>query len=378
MTVTIRFATPDDAARCNEFHNQYYGTHRSLSQWRWEFCSSLRDGPMVPFVLAEDQDRVVATQAMIPIAMLDREGSYWTAKSEETLVDPSYRRDNLFVRLYQRLLTYAAEHDYVSIWGFTGTHNVAIYEKLAHFESPARTRQLFRPLSSSVVRTLLQQYFGPKQQVRPRIVRWLGQGLLGTLATSASSTILALRSRVALVPGLRIQTLDRAPQCAEELCAAFVNRWGGATILRDTRYLQWRIFDNPHIHAVLRAAYLDDRLVGWIAYSLDDDSIGYIVDLLVGGDGMDLHLAERVTAVLVDDAVRRLRCAGALGVRCWDVNDHSYACLLRRVMRSFGFFLIPRGEGMVAHPPLAQVARASLRKFDNWFISRIHTQGLDG
>ena len=48
MEIQIRFATPEDAEGCNEFHNRYYGSNRTVSQWKWEFCSHPHKGRVVP------------------------------------------------------------------------------------------------------------------------------------------------------------------------------------------------------------------------------------------------------------------------------------------------------------------------------------------
>jgi len=331
---------------------------------------------MVPFVLAEDGGRVVGTQAIIPIAMIDGDGVYWTAKSEETLVDPAYRRCGLFHRMYQRLLCDAKEQGIVSVWGFTWASK--LLESLLGFEAPARTRQVFRPLSTRGVRLLLDRYFGSNGQRRPKAVRLLGDGLCGAVATSASSIVSAVFSMTATsagVRGLHLRTLTAPPERADELCAAFVRQWGGATIFRDANYLRWRFFENAFVRATLRAAYFGDQLVGWIAYALDEDSIGYIVDAIVATGDSDRRVAQAVARALVRDAVRRLQKAGALGIRAWHVNDHPFDKMLLHVLNRVGFYLISRGESMVVYPRLGKTVQPSLRRFDNWFVSRAYTQG---
>ena len=191
MAIEIRFATPEDADRCNEFHNRCYGSNRTASQWKWEFCSHPHKGRVVPFVLAEVNGRVVGTQALIPIAMIDAEEVFWTAKLEETLVDPAYRRYQVFIQMYEKLFRYAEEHGLVSIWGFTEIPQV--FEGLLGFQIPANTQQLFRPLRRSSVSQLLEQYLGQDRQKRPRVLRGPGEPLCAAAATFGSSLIAGLR-----------------------------------------------------------------------------------------------------------------------------------------------------------------------------------------
>ena len=377
MAIEIRFATPEDADRCNEFHNRCYGSNRTASQWKWEFCSHPHKGRVVPFVLAEVNGRVVGTQALIPIAMIDAEEVFWTAKLEETLVDPAYRRYQVFIQMYEKLFRYAEEHGLVSIWGFTEIPQV--FEGLLGFQIPANTQQLFRPLRRSSVSQLLEQYLGQDRQKRPRVLRGPGEPLCAAAATFGSSLIAGLRGWRPVVRGLELETLRDAPDLGASLSARFVRQWGGATINRDQPYLRWRLFENPYVRSTVRAASLDGQLVGWVAYALDDSSMGYLVDLFVATEEADPRLAEKVTRVLLFDAVDRLRKAGTAGIRSWHLNDHPYEKALLRATSAAGFFRINRGSGgMVVCPHLDVVGRPSLRSFDNWFVSRLYSEGLLG
>ena len=85
----------------------------------WQIFRATLKGRVVPFVLAKVNGHVVGTQALIPIALIDAEEDFWTAKLEETLVDPAYRGSRVFIQMYEKLFRYEEEHGLVSIWGFT-------------------------------------------------------------------------------------------------------------------------------------------------------------------------------------------------------------------------------------------------------------------
>ena len=89
--VEMRLGTSADAPACNDFHNSYYGTSRTLAQWQWEFGRSPANNGSLPFVMALADSTVVGTQALIPIQLVDSRGAYWSGKSEETLVAESMR-----------------------------------------------------------------------------------------------------------------------------------------------------------------------------------------------------------------------------------------------------------------------------------------------
>ncbi len=101
--------------------------------------------------MAELDGEIVGTQAFIPVALVDRAGQYLSTKSEETLVSPSMRGKNLFHRMYEPLIAWAATHGVEYIWGFTPAKNAFEREGCL---CPIKTSQLFRSFSTSAARRL--------------------------------------------------------------------------------------------------------------------------------------------------------------------------------------------------------------------------------
>ena len=157
MAVKIRLANQGDFKTCNALHNAAYDSARSLEQWAWTFNSSLFSEADLHFVLAEDEGKIVGTQALMPIQMIDAGGVYWSAKSEETLVDLEYRGQGLFEKMYEKAFEVARESNFESIWGFTPARKS--FERVG-FEIPQDTSQLFRPLRSDCITTLLRPSAG--------------------------------------------------------------------------------------------------------------------------------------------------------------------------------------------------------------------------
>jgi GNAT superfamily N-acetyltransferase len=360
----VRYITPADVTACNDFHNRFYGKRRTEAQWRWEFGHY--SGDRNPFFVVEDEGRIVGTQALIPLTMVDAEGEFPCGKSEETLIDASLRGKNVLEQLFGLAYAYAAETGMQTIWGFTPAIKPL---KRVGFAIMNRTSQLFLPLSSRALSALQDQVEikGLKQRLMP-------------LAVGAASLLSSARFALAggdPQTGLRLEILTEPPAGAGDLCHRFVKEWGGVTLLRDAAYLQWRFYDNPFVRSLLVGAYRGDTLVGWLAYALDDQGMGVIVDCLVVSGG-DRALATEVLTALVRHAVVELRAAGALAVRTWRVNDHPFDALLTAVAKRLGFFHVNRGESVIIHPTGGDARPASLKRFDNWYITRAYTQGIIG
>jgi len=374
--VNIRFATPADVKECNDFHNRMYGKSRTESQWRWEFLNWKESE--TPFVIAEENNRVLGTQALIPVRMVDEEGEFLSAKSEETLLHPDLRGKNMFNRMYELLFKYSQNNGISVIWGFTPA--VRAFEKVG-FEVPSRISQLFFPLFPQSVEVLLKNKSDNVDRnflktIQRKCLKW-GCGI-GKVSSSLHFGTANFRLSFSKLGSFKIETLLTPPEESHSISRCFIKQWGGVTILRDVNYLKWRFFQNPYLRSVFRAAYLNDTLLGWIAYSVDEDSMGHIVDIMVGSEELDLRNTETVVALLISDAVKRMRKAGVLGISAWSVNEHKFDTLFAKMARRMGFFLVPRGESMVIRYMKNSPARISLLDFNNWYVNRIFTEGVLG
>ncbi|AGL03950.1 GNAT family N-acetyltransferase [Desulfoscipio gibsoniae] len=367
--IIVRFINPGDFYACNNFHNNLYKKDRTDTQWQWEFLHS--GLPEIPFVVAAKDEEILGTLAQIPIRMIDQEGEFLTGKSEEALLDPAIRGKGIYPQMFKKIFDYMESQNILVVWGFTPAIKANVK---AGFEEHTGIAQLFFPFHADAINVLLKNNRSSKIKVK-------GIKILCSLAGVFSSISLCstgLRINNSLAQNICLKTLSTPPEEGADLCRTFVRQWGGTTILRNASFLKWRIFENPHIRATVRAAYLDNQLLGWVAYSLDDNSVGHIVDIIAASNKINSSSMETVVAVLLKDAVVGLRKTGALGVRAWKVNSHPFDDLVARAARKVGFYFIPRGEWMVLHYLQGSAARPSLKSIDNWYINRIYTEGVLG
>ncbi|PWB72989.1 hypothetical protein C3F09_05850, partial [candidate division GN15 bacterium] len=309
--------------------------------------------------------------ALIPIKMTDRSGVFWTAKSEETLVDPAYRGQQIFEKMYDLLKQYAWDNGIRSIWGFTPATKA--FTRIG-FETPGKTTQIFFPLDSTAIPALLDKKSAAETQ---RGSGWLSRTAYrtaGAMAGLVSATRLSFQSSGHA--DLTLRLLSSAPDDAGNVCRNFVSQWGGCTIFRDRAYLQWRLFDNPHVKALFTAAYVGDRLCGWVAYALGDDRMGYLVDVIAVESRNSDVTPEVIVRGLLSTAIIDLRRMGALGVRGWHVTDHPFDLLVLRVARQLGFWHFRRGHDVVILPLPGK--QSQTHSFSDWYITRVFTEGLLG
>jgi hypothetical protein len=373
----IRFAQAQDAEDANRFFNANYSTKRTLAQWKWEFLPrDFSDGTM-PFVIITDQDKIIGTQAFIPIKLIDESGVFWSVKSEKTLIDPSYRGQNLFKKMYEVLFDYLKLHGIHCIWGFTPATKA--FERL-NFAVPQVTSQVFFPFDSRAVTSVLERHAAAVHQSNLARLNALTYRFAGSLASEYSSFRYraVTRSSDHNPIKLDIHVLDSPPSQAGELSERFIKLHGGITIYRDKNYLQWRLFDNPYVKAIMLGAFIQGQLVGWIAYSLGDDGMGYIIDIVAVPPSDFNQASSSIVSQLLAKAVDDLKKVGASGVRGWHVNSHSFDRLVLREAKNLGFYHIKRGHSVVLFTNPESPRYEKISSFNNWFVSRIFTEGVLG
>lgn len=367
----IRFVQSGEEAACNDFHNRLHQDHRQISHWRWEFVENGFDRPPIPFVLAKDGDRIVGTQAFIPIRMIDRDGVFFTAKSEATLVDPDYRGQQLFEKMYDLLFQYAEEEQLAYIWGFTPA--IKAFTRL-QFDTPGETAQIYLPFSSRSVTSMSKKIAGAESGGMPGGLKRFAIRGGAAIASTLSALRLSLTSR-SLSPGITIRAMETPDPQAGACCERFIKQFGGTTIYRDASYLEWRLFRNPFVRSVVKGIYEGETLLGWVAYTLGDDGMGYLVDLLVACDPAR-HQPSKLVRLLLREAIIGTRSMGATGIRGWQVNQHPFDQLVLRESRKVGFYHVKRGHFAVIRSSSAGKGRTGNQNFNDWYISRIFTEGV--
>lgn len=363
----IRYATAADAIECNNFHNEHYGTERTLEQWMWEFSTPTTSGDL-PLVVAVADGEIVGTQGYIPVRFIDERGPFLTAKSEETLISTKMRGKSLLRDLYEPLFEHARTRDCMSIWGFTPAE--AAFRRLG-FDIPAQTGQLFQAISPSSLLDLAGSD-GGRSPFRARAIEAAG------VALALWSRLAAMSATGRLASDERLVTLDDAGLFDEAYNRRFITNWSGATILRDRDYMQWRVFENPYLRANVVAIVREGALQGHIAFALGEDGTGYLVDVMAASGGGRENDA-RLASILLAEAIRRLKRLGATCIRGWTLNDHPFDRLVRRAAVKLGFVVVRRGSAVVFNTRFQPQPRGTSHdEFSNWYVTRLFMEGVTG
>jgi GNAT superfamily N-acetyltransferase len=232
MAVTIRLLQPSEEHLANNFFNEVYQTNRPLQNFEWEFIN----GPFgkAIYVIAVDDSvlsftKIVGIQCAIPIELISSQGQViLTAKSEDTLVDPAYRGQKIFERMYDLLFDACRKAGIKYIWGFTPANKA--FERLG-FEIPFKAEQallVFKPVAAFRYLKKLNTQNKTKDKISIlglSVLSWL-KGLKNNF-TSASA-------------------LKEVPiQAKDSLFKRAYQQENYFTLNETDAYLTWRLHKNP-------------------------------------------------------------------------------------------------------------------------------------
>ena len=353
--VKYRLAEEKDYKNINDFHNRIYSSNRTLEQFYWEF-HNCPHGKSI-YIVGEDGEKIVGTNCVIPINLIDFDNRIIrTGKSEDTLVDPDYRGQNIFYDLYQLLFDKCIEFDIKVIWGFTSAYKP--FKKLG-FSIPYEHQQ------SLAVNRVISGYkylagLNKNNKLLDRI-KIFGLCIISKLKLiySSNSTILK-KFRIS-----RKEILDGVSGLIQTNLNANKDSFA---ILQSPDYQNWRIYQNPNYYRVHTFGFYDknDTLQGLIVLNSHPNRVAYICHSTFQS-GLD---QEEIFAMITYATIEIFQ-EGISLIRNWHFDHNQFNKSEIEFFRNAKYKILKRGIGLVWKE--LGVFELDSEKFH---LSRIATQGV--
>lgn len=353
--VTYRLATAADYININAFHNRIDKPNRTMEQFYWEF----RDGPIGPsiYVVAEDGDKIVGTNCVIPINLIDSNGNlYKSGKSEDTLVDPTYRGQNIFNNIYEFLFEECKKQGVSVIWGFTSANKP--FEKLG-FEIPYVHHQ------GLAVNYVLNSYnylvtLNPKNKFVDK-VKIAALCLFSKLKFKLNITEKSYKYEF-------IELIENSSNVEQLIFSNLEANPSTFSIHQNESFQNWRIYSNPNYYQRNSFVFKDKNgnLIAFFQTNTTKNKVAYINQSVFLAEIDDQEKSKMIRIV-----TNHLFKKGVIIVRNWlfDTNDLNKNEI--EVFNKAGLFYLNRGIGLV------------WKKLDdndlspnNFYLSRIASQGI--
>lgn len=354
MAIEIRLLKEDEIALANDFFNSIYKTNRSLDNFKWEFVNG-PSGPAVYVVAIDDsittQKRIVGIQCAIPIELSDAKGNIiLTAKSEDTLVDPAYRGQKIFERMYELLFDECRKAGIKFIWGFTPAKKA--FERIG-FEIPFQAHQglmVFNPFRSYSHLSKLN----PQNKLIDK-VKITGLTFLSMITSIKLSFIASLKLRIEEVSMNSVMENIRAYNPHSKLYFLNMNK----------EYLDWRIARNPyHNQYENYQVYSNDKFRAEVIVNFREHGLSYIESI---------HFADHVShehrkGILLAIVKQMRKRSKFIRLLCFGTNEELQ--LQEDFFRQCGFVILKRG----GHFVWKSLTETKLDP-NNLYLTRLFTQG---
>lgn len=351
--IGYRLATEKDYKNINDFHNRIYRSDRTIEQFYWEFHNAPA-GPSI-YIIAEDGDKVIGTQCAIPIYLITSSGEkIYSGKSEDTLVDPEYRGQNIFNKLYEILFSECSAKGIKVIWGFTSA--IKPFIKMG-FDTPFEHKQVL---------AVNKINYGYKYLASlNKKNRYLDMfKIFGLCCMSKTKYMFNFRKKTIhnTVSTGNITEL-------EGLLSSNLQAYQNSFAIEQTKeYQKWRIYENPNYHKLYTFSFSnsENKLAGVITVNVQKDRVAFIIQSL-----FDHNLNDGVKSKFIRYVSSCLFSEGVTIIRNWIFDHNQFNKDEIGYYLQAGYYKVDKGVSLV----WKKLDDFNLSA-DGFFLSRITTQGV--
>ena len=355
--VTYHLATEEDYLRLNDFYNRIYGRKRTIEQFRWEF----HDCPFGSsiYVYAEDDGKIVGTNCAIPFDLIKANKTIIrSAKSEDTLVDPTYRGQKIFYHIYQFLFEQCKEQGIQLIWGFTSAKKP--FEKVG-FEVP------YEHIQSLGVNCVFGAWsYISSLNTKNGIIEYVKIFGLSVFARFK----LIFRTRLSPISNYVVTETKEISNGAGKLIEAnLVANQSLFAINQTEEFQNWRVYHNPNYSEMMTFGFYtpEKKLRGLIVMIPNAKKVAYVVQ-----SSFHPEVSQKDKSGMVFYASDRARDKGISLVRNWEWDTNSVNKQEVEVYDKAGHFVLNKGIGLV----WKKLDDVDLEP-ENFLLSRIASQGTN-
>ena len=353
--VNYRLATEEDYQNINDFHNRIYKSNRTIEQFYWEF-HNCPFGKSI-YVIAEDEGKVVGTNCVIPIDLITSgQQIIRSGKSEDTLVDPEYRGQKIFYHIYEFLFEKCKEEGIKIIWGFTSAKKP--FKNLG-FSVPFDHQQ------SLAVNNIWKSYkflstLNSKNRIKDKL-KILGLTIYSKLKLSGR-----------LRAGLRAYRITEDEDIIDGISNLIQSNLtllnSSYAILQNSRFQQWRIYQNPNYHKVHTYGFYDaeNNLSALIVLNSHPNQIAYICQ---SSFHQQISKAERVK--MLKFVTAKMFGQGIHLIRNWQFGSNTLNSLESKLYKDAHYVHLKIGIGFV----WKELDNIDIEP-EGFYLSRVSTQGV--
>ena len=354
--IKIKLATLNDANRLNNFFNDYYNERRSLDQWKWLFAREISSDGNLLFSYAEYQNKIIGTQALIPIQFINSSNQKInTAKSEETLISHEFRGKNLFDLMYQKLFEINKVNNFDFIWGFTPA--VKPFERIG-FETLGTTSQVFKVFNNKGLSEITGTYENPRLFVEK------------FLSFSCSIYSNFKKPKLKKKDFISFERVNSFSYDLKSVGEKFLGRNDVTSINRNQDFFEWRIFNNPFNKPKFICLKEKGKPIAYVIYGINE-SVAAIVDFIVDPKYLENKESNCLLFHLLQHVENDVKKENASIIRSWNLGNNPLSKKILNLYKDFGWLETQRGLSFI----LKNQNKDNSLELNDLYITRLMNQG---
>lgn len=345
-----RYKEGDEKEICILFEKIFgktMGRTESINHWNWEYKNNPNN--KLEILLATDKNKIVGHYAVIPMKMKIEANDYLTTLSLDTMMHKDYRGQGMFSVLAKTLYKELEKSGIPITYGFPNVNSIKGCKKLEWFEI-ADLPLLVKPIN---FKNLFYAY------IKNRFL----SNTLGAFLNFFSLLTPTTRKKYENIIIKNIENFDKE----------FDKLWNSVkdeimiSVIRDSKYLNWRYIQKPEGDYTLFSIYEKNELKGYIVLKIEKKfnlKIGFIIDILTCSSNQ-LYPNQLITEGILFFKKENVDIIG-----CLMFSHHKYY----KALKKKGFIKISKKYfpqeiyfGAKLHSNL--VKKGIVKKKENWFLT---------
>ena len=305
-----------DEVQINKLYGRITGAYRTDEEYRWEWLKTW-NGPGSIW-LAFDEDREINDQLIAQYSLIPTPLSFWgktilTGKTENCMSHPDFRGKGMYF-FHERKFFEVAKSTYKVFFTTAGHVARGAPGKVRH-KLGYKPYDYWETYSLWLDRASIINEIYSKLPGLLKKWRFLGRGLAGIISwmllkfTGSSSHVEAGYFQDHSESDAPLNKIEKLWKNNAELYGISVNR--------TAEYMNWRINENPYLKHKYLCYYREDKLMGYIIYTVQDGAV-HLVDILV--DAKD----KLIFRALFEQLKHLSRAAGHTQLKCHTLSKNTF------------------------------------------------------
>ena len=259
-------------------YNLVTGRNRSVDQHRWEWLDTPEGRGRIWVITESDSGQIVGHHGLIPIKLDIFGKSFLMGKTENTVLHPKYSGTGIYF-IYEKKFSVESKQRFDLLYTTSGRGTPGRIRKKLGYEIVGGYSNYMKITKKAILKDLVASSI--ENRLLNTGIKVLSKGMACILCFALMVFFLKRHKENKDLIFTSIESIDAIRLEIDSFWERNKNKFG-ITIDRSSKYLKWRIFENPNVKYDFLLARMKNRIVGYVITKIitNDPKKGVIVDLV--------------------------------------------------------------------------------------------------